>query len=106
MSGICLYMCTFRPLLLSQRSSVPQPDGDAVDDLRFVIKLISDIRYLRAEMNVPLSAKPVLHVRAPSAAQQRAIDSQMPALLRLARIEGIAVVERFDKGSARSSVDG
>ena len=87
-------------------ASVPQPDGDAVDDLRFVIKLISDIRYLRAEMNVPLSAKPVLHVRAPSAAQQRAIDSQMPALLRLARIEGIAVVERFDKGSARSSVDG
>ena len=68
-------------------ASVPQPDGDAVDDLRFVIKLISDIRYLRAEMNVPLSAKPVLHVRAPSAAQQRAIDSQMPALLRLARIE-------------------
>ena len=87
-------------------ASVPQPDGDAVDDLRFVIKLISDIRYLRAEMNVPLSAKPVLHVRAPSAAQQRAIDSQMPALLRLARIEGIAVVERLDKGSARSSVDG
>ena len=87
-------------------ASVPQPDGDAVDDLRFVIKLISDIRYLRTEMNVPLSAKPVLHVRAPSAAQQRAIDSQMPALLRLARIEGIAAVERFDKGSARSSVDG
>ena len=85
---------------------VPQPDGDAVEDLRFVIKLISDIRYLRAEMNVPLSAKPVLHVRAPSAAQQRAMDSQMPALLRLARIEGIAAVERFDKGSARSSVDG
>jgi valyl-tRNA synthetase len=85
---------------------VPQPDGDAVEDLRFVIKLISDIRYLRAEMNVPLSAKPVLHVRAPSAAQQRAMGSQMPALLRLARIEGIAAVERFDKGSARSSVDG
>jgi valyl-tRNA synthetase len=85
---------------------VPQPDGDAVEDLRFVIKLISDIRYLRAEMNVPLSAKPVLHVRAPSAAQQRAMGSQMPALLRLARITGIAAVERFDKGSARSSVDG
>ena len=85
---------------------VPQPDGDAVEDLRFVIKLISDIRYLRAEMNVPLSAKPVLHVRAPSAAQQRAMDGQVPALLRLARIEGIAAVERFDKGSARSSVDG
>ena len=31
---------------------------------------------------------------------------QMPALLRLARIEGVAEVEKFDKGSARSSVDG
>ena len=85
---------------------VPQPDRDAVEDLRFVIKLISDIRYLRAEMNVPLSAKPMLHVRAPNAAQRRAMDSQMPALLRLARIQGIADVERLDKGSARSSVGG
>ena len=34
---------------------VVQANGDAVEDLRFVIRLISDIRYLRAEMNVPLS---------------------------------------------------
>jgi valyl-tRNA synthetase len=87
-------------------SPVVQADGDAVEDLRFVIRLISDIRYLRAEMNVPLSAKPVLHVRAPGAAQHRAMEGQMPALLRLARIEGVAEVETFDKGSARSSVDG
>ena len=85
---------------------VVQADGDAVEDLRFVIRLISDIRYLRAEMNVPLSAKPVLHVRAPGAAQHRAMEGQMPALLRLARIGGVAEVETFDKGSARSSVDG
>ena len=86
-------------------ATVVQADGDAVEDLRFVIRLISEIRYLRAEMNVPLSAKPVLHIRAPVAAQHRALKGQMLALLRLARIEGVAG-KKFDKGSARSSVDG
>ncbi len=83
-----------------------QNDGEAVEDLRFVIKLISDIRYLRAEMNVPLAAKPMLHLRSPTVAQRRAVKSQKPALLRLARIQGVAEIDNFEKGSVRSSVDG
>ena len=91
-------------------ASWPEPvtadEGSAVIELRFLIQLITEIRYIRAEMNVPLSAKPVLHLRGTSDLQQRAIDNQQAALLRLARLDGIAPVDSFAKGSARGSVDG
>jgi len=79
---------------------------DAVSTVGFIIQLISEIRYIRSEMNIPLSAKPVLHMRGVNDLQRRAIDSQMAALLRLARLDGIQVVDSFDKGSARGSVEG
>jgi len=85
---------------------IAQPDSEAVSDLRFVINLITDIRTVRAEMNVPLSAKPELHVRNPSAGQLRSIESQKASLVRLARIDDIKTIEQFAHGSARSSVDG
>jgi len=81
-------------------------EGDAVSELRFVIQLITEIRYIRAEMNVPLSAKPVLNIRGSTELQQRAIDNQQAALLRLARLDGITIVDSFVNGSARGSVDG
>ncbi|XDZ70804.1 valine--tRNA ligase [Alphaproteobacteria bacterium LSUCC0744] len=81
-------------------------EGDAVSELRFVIQLITEIRYIRAEMNVPLSAKPVLNIRGCNELQQRAIDNQQAALLRLARLDGITIVDSFVNGSARGSVDG
>jgi valyl-tRNA synthetase len=91
-------------------ASWPEPmtadEGSAVIELRFLIQLITEIRYIRAEMNVPLSAKPVLHLRGTSDLQQRAINNQQAALLRLARLDSIAPVDSFAKGSARGSVDG
>ena len=91
-------------------ASWPEPvtadEGSAVIELRFLIQLITEIRYIRAELNVPLSAKPVLHLRGTSDLQQRAINNQQAALLRLARLDGIAPVDSFAKGSARGSVDG
>ncbi|HAE09851.1 MAG TPA: valine--tRNA ligase, partial [Alphaproteobacteria bacterium] len=81
-------------------------EGDAISELRFVIQLITEIRYIRAEMNVPLSAKPVLNIRGCTELQQRAIDNQQAALLRLARLDGITIVDSFVNGSARGSVDG
>ena len=80
--------------------------GEAVTELRFLIQLITEIRYIRAEMNVPLSAKPVLNVRGMTDLHQRAIDNQQAALLRLARLKGIITVDKFSKSNARGSVDG
>ena len=81
-------------------------EGSAVIELRFLIQVITEIRYIRAEMSVPFSAKPVLHLRGTTDLQQRVINNQQIALLRLARLEGIAHVDSFAKGSARGSVDG
>ena len=81
-------------------------DGDGVDDIRFLINLITEIRYIRAEMNVPLSAKPVLQIRGTMASQTNAIHNQHAALMRLARLGGSETVENFAKGTARGSVDG
>ena len=81
-------------------------DGDGVDDIRFLINLITEIRYIRSEMNVPLSAKPVLQISGTTPAQTHAIHNQHAALMRLARLGGAETVENFAKGTARGSVDG
>ena len=81
-------------------------NDDAVAEIGFLIRLISEIRYIRAEMNVPLSAKPRLHIRSASELQNRAIAGQQTALIRMARLDGHDIVETFTKGSARGSVDG
>lgn len=81
-------------------------DGDAVAELRFLIHLISEIRHIRAEMNVPLSSKPVLDVRGMNELHERSIFNQKSALLRLARLADVNIADGFAKGSARGSVDG
>ena len=81
-------------------------DRNAVNDIRFLISLITEIRHIRSELNVPLSAKPMLHVRGMNAAHAAVLGSQSAALMRLARVSGVAVVDQFAKGTARGSVDG
>ncbi len=82
------------------------PNQTNVDEVRFLICVITEIRYIRSEMNVPLSAKPVLEVRCMSEAQMHAIDAQKSALIRLARVSGVEVVEQFTIGTARGTVEG
>ena len=81
-------------------------ESDAPAEIRYLINLISEIRYIRSEMNVPLSAKPVLQMRGASELQARAIKTNDAALLRLARLASVESVENFGKGTARGTVDG
>ena len=81
-------------------------DSEAVNDICFLISLITEIRYIRAEMNVPLSAKPILQIRGAKQKQLEAVANQSAALLRLARLEGLENVEGFVKGTARGTVAG
>ena len=76
-------------------------DGDAVTELRFMIHLITEIRHIRAEMNVPLSAKPLLEVAGMNELHERSIFNQKAALLRLARLADVNIADGFAKGSAR-----
>ena len=85
---------------------VALPPTDSPKEIGFLIDLISNIRYIRSEMNVPLSAKPVLQLRGASDLQTRSVEVNRAALLRLARLEGIETVENFGSGTARGTVDG
>ena len=72
-----------------------------------VIDIISEIRTMRSEMNVPLSAKPVLVIRGVSDEQRGIIDAMTLPLLRLARLGGVSYHEGdFEKGTARTSLQG
>ena len=82
------------------------PESDAPAEINFLISLITDIRHIRSEMNVPLSAKPVLQMRGLSELQARSIDINKAALLRLARLDAVESVDSFGRGTARGAVDG
>ena len=85
---------------------VDLPASDAPAEINFLISLITDIRHIRSEMNVPLSAKPVLQTRGISELQTRAMETNQAALLRLARLAAVDTVDAFGKGTARGTVDG
>ena len=86
--------------------AVALPQTDSPKEIGFLINLISDIRYIRSEMNVPLSAKPTLQIRGASELQARSLETNQAALRRLARLASIETVESFGKGTARGTVDG
>ena len=72
-----------------------------------VIDIISEIRTMRYEMNLPLSAKPLLLIRGVSDEQRGIIDAMTLPLLRLARLGGVSYHDGdFEKGTARTSLQG
>ena len=76
-------------------------DAEAAAELDWVIAFISEVRSVRAEMNVPAGAKiPVVLVDAdrPTAARAAAYDD---ALKRLARVEGVVLAGEAPKGSVQ-----
>ena len=88
--------------------SASWPDVPAVVDetnINFVIDIISEIRTMRAEMNVPLSAKPDLVLRGMNEAQASIIADMDASILRLARVSAVQVHEGdMPKQSARSTL--
>ena len=81
-------------------------ESDAPEEIRHLINVISEIRYIRSEMNVPLSAKPVLQIRGTTKLQARSVETNHAALTRLARLGSVETVESFGKGTARGTIDG
>ena len=83
------------------------PAVDAETNIDFVIDIISEIRTMRAEMNVPLSAKPDLLLRNMTPAQAQVIADMDASLLRLARVSAVIAHDGdMPKQSARSTLAG
>jgi valyl-tRNA synthetase len=76
-------------------------DDAAADEINWLINLVSGIRSVRAEMNVPPSAiAPLVVVGANSLTRER-LARHDAAIKRLARVEGISLTSVAPKGAAQ-----
>ena len=91
-------------------SSWPEaPDAnhsEAAAEIGFVVDLVTAVRSIRNEMNVPAAAKPELVLREGDADLAGRIDRNRNAIERLARITAISIASGLPDQSALGVVDG
>ncbi|OCJ03697.1 valine--tRNA ligase [Rhizobium sp. AC44/96] len=76
-------------------------DDAAADEINWLIDLVSGLRSVRAEMNVPPSAiAPLVVVNANSLTRER-LARHDAAIKRLARVDGISLTHEAPKGAAQ-----
>jgi valyl-tRNA synthetase len=80
-------------------------DEDATQKMDWLIRLISEIRSVRADMNVPAGAKIDLLVKGASEAQEKLFGAFDEILKRMARLETIEFVKEAPKGSIQTIID-
>jgi len=81
-------------------------NASASDDINWLIRLVTALRSVRAEMNVPPSKKaPLILIGADSATLAR-METYTDALGKMARVETWSVAESAPKGALQTVVDG
>ncbi|MGC6485086.1 MAG: valine--tRNA ligase [Candidatus Puniceispirillales bacterium] len=80
--------------------------GEAAAEIGFVVDLVTAVRSIRNEMNVPASARPGLVLRGGVDGLDGKIDRNRNALERLARVTEISIAETLPEQSALGVVDG
>jgi valyl-tRNA synthetase len=80
-------------------------DKNAQGEIGWVIKLISAVRTIRAELNVPPAAQVPLQLKDASPESRARLERHQPVIMRLARIAGISHVTALPKGAAQAIVD-
>ncbi|MCY0153593.1 valine--tRNA ligase [Hoeflea alexandrii] len=89
---------------LACHASWPQPvfsDEDAASEINWLIDLVSGLRSVRAEMNVPPSAKAALVMVGANQATEARLLRHDPAIKRLARVTDIILQAAVPSGSAQ-----
>jgi valyl-tRNA synthetase len=77
----------------------------AGSEIGWLIRLISEIRSVRADMNVPAGAKIKLLVKDANAETQTRLKTYEEIIKRMARLESIAVTGEVPKGSLQTVLD-
>ncbi|MGB1076867.1 MAG: valine--tRNA ligase, partial [Bdellovibrionales bacterium] len=80
------------------------PSKDAQADLSWVLNIISEIRSVRADMNVPAGAKIALQFKDADDQTRTRFETYEEAILRLARLESITEVSEVQKGALQTVV--
>ncbi|MEO6395750.1 MAG: class I tRNA ligase family protein, partial [Devosia sp.] len=76
-------------------------DREADDEIEWLIQLVSGIRSVRTEMNVPAGAKIKLIIVGAGEETGTRAEAQLTALMRLARLEDVAYGSEVPRGSAQ-----
>ena len=79
--------------------------ADARQEVDWAIRLISTIRTIRAELNVPAGAQIPLHIKDASTASRERLDRHHAVVARLTRLSGITYVDAVAKGAAQAVLD-
>jgi valyl-tRNA synthetase len=88
----------------SHESALAAPEAEA--EMDWVVRLISAIRSVRAEMNVPPAAKLALKLKGASAATKARLETHKPLILTLARLDSAEADDaQAPKGSVQVVVD-
>lgn len=74
------------------------PDADA--EISWLVDLITEVRQLRAEMNIPPAARPTLSLIGAGEAAKARLATHEALILTLGRLEGVIVRSEAPKGSA------
>jgi valyl-tRNA synthetase len=81
--------------------SALERDAAAGAEMNWVRRLISEVRSVRAEMNVPPANKLALRLKGASSAEGDWLARHNELILRMARLESAIVAEEIAKGSAQ-----
>ena len=79
------------------------PDAEA--EMDWVVRMVSELRAVRSEMNVPPSAELPLTLTGASEATVRRLETNEGLLLRLARLSTITLSDNVPKGAVQVVVD-
>jgi len=81
-------------------------DAEAEAEIGWLVDLVTEVRQLRAEMNVPPGAKPPLAFVSPDAVTAGRIDLHRPLILTLARVSEVATADAAPAGAVSFVIGG
>ncbi|WP_420332263.1 valine--tRNA ligase [Roseibium sp.] len=88
-------------LMLTAWPEAKVSDETAAAEINWLVNLISEIRSVRAEMNVPAGAKVAVVITGASEETKARLSTHESAVLRLARAEKVELADTAPKGSAQ-----
>ncbi len=75
-------------------------DADAAAEIGWVIRLVSEVRSVRSEMNVPAGAKISLEIVGAAETERDRIERHRETVERMARLDHVSFVETASRGAA------
>ncbi|MBV9331778.1 MAG: class I tRNA ligase family protein, partial [Alphaproteobacteria bacterium] len=90
-------------LIVSEWPEAPQAAADAraTSEMRWVIALISSVRSIRSEMNVPAAARIALLLKDANVESRARVERHRDAIVSLARLDRVDFVNALPPGSAQ-----